>query len=95
MAGAIVNRVQQKRAVQAHEVKLSDAKEFVDIVNSMKDFLRKKMEYDQDGVNGQNGLICMLTETGIGDSFKKFIDEFEPFENEVNRSINNNSPIFY
>lgn len=94
MAGAIVNREQQKQ-VQAHEVKLSDAKEFVGMVNSMKDFLRKKMEYDQDGVNGQNGLICMLKETSMGDSFKKFIDEFEPFENEVKRSLNNNSPIFY
>lgn len=95
MSGAIVNKQPYIGAQpQPHEVKIEDAKEFISIVNSMRDFLRRKMD-SKDGVNGCNGFLCMFSENPMSDSWKEFMNEFETFETEVNRSTTYNSPIFY
>ena len=82
--------VRSSNVPNAREISQPDAQEFIHIVNQMKVFLKGKIE---EGNN--DGFLGMFMENLMSDHWKAFIDEFEPFEIEVERSNIENTILHY
>lgn len=73
----------------AHEISKADAHEFIYIVNQMKLFLKDKIE------ENDNGFLNMFMGNPMSGHWKAFVDEFEPFELEVECSNSQNTILHY